>query len=43
MKGAFVCLLTRAFQDGIFEDGDEEMDLEEEKLVPWLDMLQVRR
>lgn len=33
VKGAFVCLLTRAFQDG-----DE--DAEEEKLVPWLDMLQ---
>ena len=31
VKGAFVCLLTRAFQDG---DGDEE------KLVPLLDMLQ---
>ncbi len=31
IKGAFVCLLTRAFQDG---DGDEE------KLVPLLDMLQ---
>ena len=31
IKGAFVCLLTRAFQDG---DGDEE------KLVPMLDMLQ---
>ena len=30
VKGAFVCLLTRAFQDG---DGDEE------KLVPLLDML----
>jgi hypothetical protein len=34
IRGAFVCLLTRSFQDG--EDGDEE------KLVPWLDMLQVR-
>jgi hypothetical protein len=34
VRGAFVCLLTRSFQDG--EDGDEE------KLVPWLDMLQVR-
>jgi hypothetical protein len=33
LKGAFVCLLTRAFQDG---DGDGE----EEKLVPMLDMLQ---
>ena len=33
VKGAFVCLLTRSFQDG--EDGDEE------KLVPLLDMLQV--
>lgn len=31
IKGAFVCLLTRAFQDG---EGDEE------KLVPMLDMLQ---
>jgi hypothetical protein len=31
VKGAFVCLLTRAFQDG---EGDEE------KLVPMLDMLQ---
>ena len=31
VTGAFVCLLTRAFQDG---DGDEE------KLVPLLDMLQ---
>jgi len=31
VKGAFVCLLTRSFQDG---DGDEE------KLVPLLDMLQ---
>lgn len=31
IKAAFVCLLTRAFQDG---DGDEE------KLVPMLDMLQ---
>jgi hypothetical protein len=31
IKGAFVCLLTRSFQDG---DGDEE------KLVPLLDMLQ---
>ena len=31
MKGAFVCLLTRAFQDG---EGDAE------KLVPMLDMLQ---
>lgn len=31
VKGAFVCLLTRAFQDG--ED-------DEEKLVPMLDMLQ---
>jgi len=34
VRGAFVCLLTRAFQDG-----DEEDD--GEKLVPWLDMLQV--
>ena len=34
MKGAFVCLLTRAFQDDYDEDGDEE------KLVPLLDMLQ---
>ena len=34
VRGAFVCLLTRSFQDGD-EDGDEE------KLVPWLDMLQV--
>ena len=34
MKGAFVCLLTRAFQD----DNDEGTD--EEKLVPLLDMLQ---
>jgi len=33
VRGAFVCLLTRAFQDG-----DEDAD--EEKLVPWLDMLQ---
>jgi hypothetical protein len=31
VRGAFVCLLTRSFQDG---DGDEE------KLVPLLDMLQ---
>jgi hypothetical protein len=31
VKGAFVCMLTRAFEDG---DGDEE------KLVPMLDMLQ---
>ena len=31
IKGAFVCLLTRSFQDG---EGDEE------KLVPMLDMLQ---
>lgn len=34
VRGAFVCLLTRSFQDGD-DDGDEE------KLVPWLDMLQV--
>jgi SET domain-containing protein 6 len=33
IKGAFVCLLTRSFQDG---DGEGE----EEKLVPMLDMLQ---
>jgi hypothetical protein len=33
MKGAFVCLLTRAFQDG-------EGENDEEKLVPMLDMLQ---
>lgn len=33
IKGAFVCLLTRAFQDG-----EDESD--EEKLVPMLDMLQ---
>lgn len=32
--GSFVCLLTRAFQDGIEEDDDDE------KLVPLLDMLQ---
>ena len=32
VKGAFVCLLTRAFQDG--DEGDEE------KLVPLLDLLQ---
>jgi hypothetical protein len=35
VKGAFVILLTRAFQDGDEDDGDEE------KLVPILDMLQV--
>ncbi|CAJ1920210.1 unnamed protein product [Cylindrotheca closterium] len=35
MKGAFVCLLTRAFQDEK-EDGNDD----EEKLVPLLDMLQ---
>ncbi|CAB9520802.1 Inherit from fuNOG: protein-lysine N-methyltransferase activity [Seminavis robusta] len=34
VRGAFVCLLTRAFQDG--DDDDEDA----EKLVPWLDMLQ---
>jgi hypothetical protein len=34
MQGAFVCLLTRAFQDG--EDGEDDA----EKLVPMLDMLQ---
>ena len=32
--GSFVCLLTRAFQDGVDEDDDDE------KLVPLLDMLQ---
>ncbi|KAL3944183.1 MAG: hypothetical protein SGBAC_001740 [Bacillariaceae sp.] len=36
MKGAFVCLLTRAFQDDNEEDGGND----EEKLVPLLDMLQ---
>lgn len=34
IKGAFVCLLTRSFQDSSDGEGDEE------KLVPLLDMLQ---
>ena len=41
VKGAFVCLLTRAFQDNIFDGDDSDEAPEEEKLVPWLDMLQV--
>jgi hypothetical protein len=36
VKAAFVCLLTRAFQDDITGDGTND----EEKLVPLLDMLQ---
>lgn len=44
MKGAFVCLLTRAFQDGAFGEDDDGVDAQdrgdEEKLVPLLDMLQ---
>jgi SET domain len=39
VKAAFVCLLTRAFQDE-YNDSNNDDDDDEEKLVPLLDMLQ---